>query len=93
MKNKGFKYFIGPGSADLKPHKRQPAPLPPKPTSSGLDPYGATDIRLSNVLFRAGGVEMRPSSSIGYADEGIIDINTFNFAMFSHCNISVYSPL
>ena len=92
MKNKQFKYFVGPGSADLKPHKRQQSPLPPKAASSGLDPYGATDIRLSNVLFRAGGVEMRPSSSIGYADEGIIDINTFNFAMFSHY-ISVYSPL
>ena len=93
MKNKRCKYFIGPGSADLKPHKRQQSPLPPRAASSGLDPHGATDIRLSNVLFRAGGVEMRPSSSIGYADEGIIDINTFNFAMFSHCNISVYSPL
>ena len=92
MKNKQFKYFIGPGSTDLKPHKRQPAPPPPKATLSGVDPYGATDIRLSNVLFRAGGVEMRPSSSIGYADEGIIDINTFNFAIFSHY-ISVYSPL
>ena len=74
MKNKRFKYFIGPASIDLKPQKRQQAPLPPKATPSGLDPYGATDIRLSNVLFRAGGVEMRPSSSIGYADEGTIDI-------------------
>ena len=86
------KYFIGPGSADLKPHKRQQAPLPPKATSSGLDPRGAADIRLSNVLFRAGGVEMRPSSSVGYADEGIIDKHTFSFGMFSH-NIRVYIPL